>query len=136
MIERLALVIVLALVGWAAYCCLRRGHVQRARAAAPTDPILTGFEPGTPAIVYFTLPTCLPCKTQQQPALQKLQTELGERVQVIQVDVTEQPDAAERWQVFSAPTTFILDAHGQPRQVNHGVATAEMLKLQLETLAS
>jgi hypothetical protein len=29
------------------------------------------------------------------------------------------------------PTTFLLDAHGQPRHVNHGVANTEKLLDQL-----
>lgn len=136
MLERLLLVAALALVGFAVYCCLRRQHVRSVRAAAPLDPILRDFRHGTPAIVYFTLPTCVPCRVQQQPTLQRLQTEMGERLQVIQVDVTEHPEAAERWKVFSAPTTFILDGSGQPHEVNHGVASADLLKRQLELIAS
>jgi hypothetical protein len=50
------------------------------------------------------------------------------------VDATQDPDAADRWGVFSAPTTFVLDKGGNPRHVNRGVASTERLKEQLGSL--
>ncbi len=135
MVERLLLVIVLFVFGLAAYCLVRRCHLRRAAASALADPILNGFRPGTPAVVYFTTPGCVPCRTQQQPALARLQSELGDQIQVIQVDASQDPDAARRWGVFTAPTTFILDGRGQPRDVNHGVADVPKLRRQIEATA-
>ena len=93
------------------------------------------MELGKPTIVYFTTPFCMPCKTQQQPALTQLRSEL-DHVQVVQIDATEQPDVADRWGVFSAPTTFILDTLGQPREVNHGVADVHKLRRQIEAVVA
>ncbi|HEX2905857.1 MAG TPA: thioredoxin family protein [Phototrophicaceae bacterium] len=136
MVERLVLAVVLLALAFAAYQLLKQRNLQRAAATAAVDPILDDFKPGIPAIVYFTTPGCIPCKTQQQPALSRLRTELGENnIQIIQIDAVENPDAADRWGVFSAPTTFILDPHGQPREVNHGVADAAKLKRQIELVA-
>lgn len=135
MIERAIITAALLVVGFLVYRAFSRQHVRRAAASAPTDPLLTGLKPGVPAIVYFTTPGCVPCKTQQQPALAKLQSEMGDFIQIIQVDAAQDPDAAERWGVFSAPTTFILDRSGQPREVNHGVADTSKLKRQLAQVA-
>ncbi len=123
----------IAIVGLmiSAYGVLRRWQVQRAARIAPVDPLLTALRPGVPAILYFTTPTCVPCKTRQRPALRALQADLGDGVQVIEVDAFEQPEAATRWGVLSVPTTFILDRQGRPRQVNHGVADVDKLKRQL-----
>ena len=93
---------------------------------------LQGLNPGTPAILYFTTPTCAHCKTVQRPAIQKVKQALGEKVQVIEIDASERKDLAHEWGVLSVPTTFIIDKNGQPRQVNHGVARAEKLLAQLE----
>jgi thioredoxin 1 len=93
---------------------------------------LEGFIPGKPAILYFTTPYCLPCKTVQRPALADLQASLGEQIQITQVDAIEQPHLADYWGVLSVPTTFIIDSRGEPRLVNHGVASAEKLLGQLE----
>jgi thioredoxin-like negative regulator of GroEL len=93
---------------------------------------LDGFSPGTPAILYFTTPTCMPCKTLQRPAIQEVQQTLGDRIQIIEVDASQRIDLANEWGVMSVPTTFILDKDGRPRQINHGVARAEKLLAQLK----
>lgn len=124
-----ALVIVSLMV--VAYGLLRRWQVRRAARIAPADPLLAALRPGVPAILYFTTPTCAPCKTRQRPALRALQADLGDAIQVIEVDAFAQPEAATRWGVLSVPTTFILDRRGRPCQVNHGVADADKLKRQL-----
>lgn len=92
---------------------------------------LESITPGIPAILYFTTPTCMPCKTVQRPALEKVREVFGERVQVVEVDCTRRPDLADYWGVLSVPTTFIIDRKGQPRQVNHGVTRADKLLAQL-----
>ena len=92
------------------------------------------LEAGRPAILYFTTPTCVPCRTLQKPALNALQAELGAGIQVIEIDSLEQPEVADRWGVFSAPTTFILDGEHMPQKVNRGVASAETLKKQLQAI--
>jgi thiol-disulfide isomerase/thioredoxin len=134
MIVRLLLVIALFALGFALYFYTTRRQVGRLAAMNPgSDPILRRLEPGIPAIVYFTTPDCIPCRTQQQPALAQLTRTLGsEGVQIIKIDATQDPESADRWGVFSAPTTFIIDRHGKTRAVNHGVANADKLRRQLD----
>lgn len=98
--------------------------------------IITLFKtpPNKPVIVYFTTPECVPCKTIQKPALNKIKKLLGEKLQVIEIDATEQPDLAMRWGVMSVPTTFLLDARGEARYVNNGVARVEKLMEQIQAL--
>jgi thioredoxin 1 len=134
MIERLLIAGCLVSLGVAAWITFNRLSVRRVAQRAPADPLLATLRDGVPAIVYFTTPFCEPCRTLQKPALKALERELGPAIQVIQVDATEQPDTADRWGVFSAPTTFILDARHTPRQVNRGVASVETLKKQLHAI--
>ena len=82
-------------------------------------------------LVYFTTPTCAPCKTIQRPAIESLKKILGNALQVIEIDASERPDMASRWGVLSVPTTFIIDPYGEVRHVNHGVVRAEKLLLQI-----
>jgi len=96
---------------------------------------LPGWQPGRPVILYFTTPDCAPCRTIQRPALQQVQAEWGDRLQVIEVDATRYADLAKRWGVLSVPTTFLLDTSGKPRFVNHGVTHAEHLMDQLRRLS-
>ena len=91
---------------------------------------------GTPVLLYFTTPTCAPCKTIQRPAIQKLQQRVGERLQVVEIDASARPEVASQWGVLSVPTTFIIDKQGRPRHVNHGVATADKLLKQVHEIFS
>jgi thiol-disulfide isomerase/thioredoxin len=134
MIERLIILVMSGALAVLAYELFRRWQVRHAAQLAPLDPLLAALRPGVPAILYFTSPTCIPCKMQQRPAIQRLLNELGDGVQVIEVDAVEQPEAADRWGVLSIPTTFILDGQGQPRETNYGVARVEKLKHQLQSL--
>ena len=90
--------------------------------------------PNKPVLVYFTTPDCVPCRTVQRPAINQVTTLLGEKLQVIEIDATERPDLAKVWGVMSVPTTFLLDEHGEARYVNNGVARAEKLMEQIQTL--
>jgi thioredoxin 1 len=87
--------------------------------------------PGLPSILYFTTPDCAPCHTVQRPAIQRLQEKIGDQLQVIEVDASDQPDLASQWGILSVPTTIVLDAQGMPRYVNHGVALTQKLYQQI-----
>ena len=95
---------------------------------------LFGTWPDKPVIVYFTTPDCVPCKTIQRPALNKLSSLMGDKLEVIEIDATQRPDLAKQWGVMSVPTTFLLNARGEARYVNNGVARVEQLTEQLQTL--
>jgi thiol-disulfide isomerase/thioredoxin len=131
MLDRLLIALLLLVIGLVVYQRFNRYHIRRAAALAFGDPLLEHLRPGIPAILYFTTPTCAPCRTQQVPALRRLQADLGENVQILTIDASEHPTDADRWGVFSAPTTFVIDATRQTRAVNHGVADDRKLKRQL-----
>ena len=132
MIERLLIILALATLLALSLRLLRRWQIVRAARIAPADPLLAALRPGVPAILYFTTPTCAPCRTRQRPTIQSLLAELGDRLQVIEVNAAEQLDAAQRWGVLSIPTTFVLDGEGRPRAINSGVAGLETLRGQLQ----
>ncbi len=126
MIERLALILILMAAGVLVYRLTVRRQMRQARAAAGIDPLLADIQPGTPTLVYFTTPDCALCRLQQTPTLERLQREAG--VRVIRVDAAQEIETANRWGVFSVPTTFVLDGSGQPRVVYNGVVDAATLK--------
>lgn len=133
MLERLLMAAVLLAVGALLVCAYNCILKRRASANAPTDPLLRNLREGAAAIVYFTVPGCVPCRTQQQPTLERLSHELGDRLQIVRVDAAEDQAAAERWGVLSAPTTFVLDPTRRVHHVNHGLADVATLRRQLET---
>ena len=128
---RFGLAVVIIGLGVFAYWLIHQRLLIRARSN-----VLTLFStlPDKPVLVYFTTPDCAPCKTVQRPAIDRVSNMLGENLQVIEIDAMERPDLAKVWGVMSVPTTFVLDAHGAARYVNNGVARAEKLLEQIQTL--
>jgi thiol-disulfide isomerase/thioredoxin len=118
-------------VGVGAYWLVNQRLLARARSN-----VFSLFKtfPNKPVLVYFTTPTCAPCKTVQRPAIDKIAKLLGEKLHVVEIDATQRPDLAKTWGVMSVPTTFLLDSRGEARYVNNGVARAEKLMEQIQTL--
>ncbi len=128
-LERLLLAAVIIATAVAGYLLFNRFTLRRADRRVQR---LESYRPGMPAVVYFTTPTCGPCRTVQRPVLRQLQASFGQWFQLIEIDASAQPGLASEWGVVSVPTTFIIDASGKPRYVNHGVATADKLIQQLD----
>jgi len=131
MLERLLLaaaLVLLAVAGW------RLANAVWLRRRAGRASQLSGLAAGRPAVVYFTAPGCLPCRTTQRPALAELAERYGQGLQIVEIDALAQPALADEWGVLTVPTTFIIDRHGRPRGVNHGVAGARQLTRQLAAI--
>jgi thiol-disulfide isomerase/thioredoxin len=128
-LERLFIAIAVSGLGAAAYLLFNRVMLQRASSKVGR---FASYQSGLPAIVYFTTPTCAPCKTVQRPAIERMKAGYGRWFQVIEVDASQQPEIAQDWGVMTVPTTFVIDASGKPRYINQGVVTAEKLIQQLE----
>lgn len=113
-----------------------RLYLLRRRSSNGNQPVgLEEFREGTPAILYFTTPDCIPCRTTQGPAIEALREQYRDRLQIIRIDAAERVDLANYWGVLSVPTTFIIDSAGQPRHVNNGVTLAPKLRQQLREFA-
>ena len=132
-IYRLLIALLILLSGVLLYRGINSLTLRRARVRVPG---LERLRPGVPVLLYFTTSTCAPCKTIQRPAIQRLQERIGEQLEVVEVDASSQPELASQWGVLSVPTTFIIDAQGNPRYVNHGVAPLDKLQRQFAEIIS
>jgi thioredoxin 1 len=129
---RTALAIVVAAAGLGAWKLLGFAVLRRAGRAGSGGPeSLKGFVSGKPGFLIFGSPHCAPCVHAQKPAAKKLFSELGGAIQLIEVDVTEEPSLAERYGVVSLPTVFLFDGSGKPRRVNHGFVSADEMRRQI-----
>ncbi len=128
LLRALAAILIIG-AGLAAYWLVNRLVLARAQGKRRG---LEPLESGLPAILYFTTPGCMPCKTVQRPALKQVERELEGRLQIIEIDASEQRELADYWGVLSVPTTFIIDSRGRPRRINHGVVRADRLLKQIE----
>lgn len=114
--------------------CLGAGHFLRRaglRQAARAAEGIEAFGERKATLLYFNSPFCAVCRAAQGPAVRRFQEAVGGRVKVLEIDVTERPDLAERWGIMSLPTTVVLDRDHRPLAVNPGLATAETLMSQV-----
>lgn len=129
-LTRTLLALAIAGIGVGVYGLINRIILRRASKNGYLG--LDGFQPGMPAILYFTAPTCVSCKTLQRPAIHSAQQAVGGKLQVFEIDAVAQSELANYWGVLSVPTTFIISKKGEPRHVNHGVTPADKLLKQIE----
>jgi thioredoxin-like negative regulator of GroEL len=109
--------VVLAAVG------LELWRSRRARARAVGVPAAASVEP---YILYFTGDGCSVCRTHQEPALAKLAG-----VRIDKVDAIAERELADRFHVYTLPTTVVMSAEGRSLHVNYGYAPANKLERQL-----
>jgi thiol-disulfide isomerase/thioredoxin len=125
MFERILITAGLILLGLGAFLLFRYLHMRNASKATVAE--------GKPAVIYFRSDACAPCATQGR-FLQQLLAEFGDRIVVEKVDAVHELEKAERYGVFTLPTTLIVDAAGQIRHANYGLADARKLANQLRAV--
>lgn len=127
MLERVLIAIGLVLAGVIAYRLVlgaqQRTVAQQARAGGQAD---------RAALLVFTSPTCAPCKLQQLPIVNRLMTDWSDRIEVRVIDVTEQPEVAQQYGVWSLPTSIVLKADRAVVAINQGVAHEHKLREQFQ----
>lgn len=127
MLERIFLSIVFVGMGVAAYRLLlftqRRWAMVGSKRTAHGD---------RSALLVFTSPTCAPCKLQQIPIVDRLMVDWRDKIDVDVVDVSERPEVASQFGVWSVPTTIVLDARRNVVAINQGVASESKLREQFE----
>lgn len=89
--------------------------------------------PPGPAVIAFTHRLCTPCRTQQLPALRRVQAVAGPQLRVEVVDVERDPASARRFGIFTVPSTVVVGPDGRVVAFNHGFADEARLLRQLGT---
>jgi thioredoxin-like negative regulator of GroEL len=107
-----------------AAACLEVYRSSRARRLAAGA---TAAPASEPYILYFTGESCTVCRTHQEPALAKL----GGAIRVDKVDAVAERELADRFHVYTLPTTVVMAADGHALHVNYGYAAAPKLERQL-----
>jgi thioredoxin-like negative regulator of GroEL len=135
MLERLVVLVAIAslvALGTLSIRAWSRGRVAGVRqSAAGLWPALGESPDGRPALVVFSTPACVACRTAQEPAVQAVRGRFGEALRVLHVDIGQRPGAARAFRILTAPSTVVLNADGQVQSVNQGFASADHLVAQL-----
>ncbi len=109
--------VVLAAAGLETFRSRRARRLVAGATAAPA---------ADPYILYFTGDRCTVCNTHQEPALARLGG-----VRIDRVDAVEERVLADRFHVYTLPTTVVMAADGRAVHVNYGYAGAPKLERQL-----
>jgi thioredoxin 1 len=126
MFERILLAAVIVALGVLAY----RGILLRQRRRAERQSRERAAT-GRSGLLVFTSPTCAPCKLQQLPIVDRILIDWHDKIEVEIIDVTQQPDVAAQYGVWSLPTTIVLDEQRNVMAINQGVAPEHKLRAQL-----
>jgi hypothetical protein len=79
-----------------------------------------------PYVLYFTGESCTVCRTHQEPALARL-----DGIRIDKIDAVSERALADRFHVYTLPTTVVMAADGHALHVNYGYAPAPKLARQL-----
>ena len=101
-------------------------ELYRSRRARRLSSGATGASSAEPYIIYFTGDSCTVCRTHQEPALSRL----GD-VRIDRVDAVAERTLADRFHVYTLPTTVVMAPDGRALHVNYGYAPAPKLERQL-----
>jgi thioredoxin-like negative regulator of GroEL len=117
----------LAVVGTLVLAAACLEVVRSRRARARVRAVGAAAAPASePYILYFTGDGCTVCRTHQEPALAKLGA-----VRVDKVDAIAERELADRFHVYTLPTTVVMSRDGAALHVNYGYAPAPKLERQL-----
>ena len=134
MIERLLIIVVVAGVIALVWMAIRTWRMWRLHSLARRTPFAGIIPTGKPAVVGFSTPGCVECRTRQAPALARLSANLGDQVTVRTLPVSEYPHLVDHLGILTAPATVVIDATGEVRFVNLGF-DVEKLATQVNSIA-
>ncbi len=124
MTERLIFTLLLIVVVTAVYYLLKQRHLRH-MGVAPVN--------GLPTILYFGSESCAACPAQAR-YLEQVDGEWHGRVSIQKIDAEQEPETASHYHVFTLPTTILVDALGQVREINYGLANSHKLSKQVANL--
>lgn len=110
----------------AVYLAFKRQHTQR------IGPVMVA---GRPTILYFGSDNCAACPTQAH-YLAQVDGEWHGRVTIQKIDAEHEPEKASQYHVFTLPTTILVDAVGQVREINYGLTNSYKLSKQVASIQS
>ena len=82
-----------------------------------------------PTLVDFFATWCGPCKM-QSPILEQVKASMGDKVNIIKIDVDCNPELAERYSIRSVPTLIVFKG-GEALWRGYGVHQADQIEAKL-----
>ena len=116
-----------AAVGLAAVAARLTAWHARRRAVGEVGTSMAGEQPfsSLPHILYFITEQCSTCRLRQEPALEKVDAPIR------RIDAIAERELADRFAIFTVPSTVVVGANGVAASVNYGFTGADKLRKQL-----
>jgi thiol-disulfide isomerase/thioredoxin len=130
-LQRMLIVIAVAATLVAAWFLIRLWRQWRLRQLQAQSPLADLVPSGKPAVVAFSTPYCLECRTRQAPALQRLQAQWRDRISIVSFSALDHAELVSRLGILTVPATVVLDAAGTVRNLNLGYTSDTQLCEQL-----
>lgn len=113
----------------------RSGMVRATRPESEPRKVDFDFSGAGPTVVHFSAPWCGPC-TRVRRVVDEVCSGLDDLAPIahIEIDIDDNPIAAQQFSVLSLPTTLIFDADGHQRYRTTGVPKAADLRSALRPL--
>lgn len=83
-----------------------------------------------PTLVDFYATWCGPCQA-MHPVLDRLKSEMGDKVRVLKIDVDKNPDVADKFKIRGVPT-FVLFQSGEIKWRQSGGMDLNTLKNKIK----
>lgn len=131
MLERLLIAAALVAGGLLAYQLFAVWH--RSRASRGHATASAPAAPAAPVVLYFRSDHCAPC-TIQARFLDQLAATYGTRIAIQKIDADRQREEADRYGIFTVPTTLVIDRAGTVRHANYGLTDTARLTAQVMPL--
>lgn len=106
----------------------------RARSTRSDVRTITGFQSDKPALLMFSSKTCPPCDKVQKPIIRRLLQKPDVSFNFYEIDVENEPEIANKWNVLTVPTIFLLDRDGKVHFGHHGIVTEKILTDEIREL--
>jgi thioredoxin 1 len=84
---------------------------------------------GKPVVLDFFAEWCGPCK-RQGPYLEELKKNMGEKIEIRKIDVDQNMDLANKYEIRVVPT-LIIEKDGKVVRTLEGVTSADSLESML-----
>ena len=124
--ERFLITLIIGVLAVGAYWLLTAYQRRRVTVAHQQMAV-----PGRAKMLYFRSETCGACRAQGHYLAQ---LDDLHRALIESIDVEQKPELAQQYNIFTLPTTILIDSQGSVRHINPGLANPFKLTRQLEEL--
>ena len=83
---------------------------------------------GLPVLVDFYSDSCIPCK-RMSPVLSQLESEYGDKIRIVKVNINFEKNLVEKYQIQAAPTLVLFNNGVEVSRIRGAVKKDDIIEL-------